>query len=150
MSLDLDALERTAQAATPGPWEVTPNGEVKRGVIPPDEIWKLGATGNRIRRDAAHIAAFNPQVALALVARVREAEALLDAVKDTNEHRLEMIKRATLAEAAIDGRDRTIAALMRGLRNELGAGVDHNSTLGAALRAGDVAAVLAALGESAT
>ena len=53
--LDLDALEATARAVnTPGPWEARCDG---------------------YKEDAEHIAAFDPPTVLALIARLREAEA---------------------------------------------------------------------------
>lgn len=93
MTIDLDALERIAQAATPGPWDI--EYEVEHYDYGPSERWPstlIGPRrnppgvlaekyGNRINEiaelrdeDAEHIAAFDPPTALALIARIREAE----------------------------------------------------------------------------
>jgi len=83
MKIDLDELERKARAATPGIWYqyeslvCGPNGanmdiaDCALGSEPDDaEEWSAALA------DAAHIAANNPPVTLALVARIRELEDL--------------------------------------------------------------------------
>lgn len=80
MTVDLDALEAAAKAATPGPWEA-------QRYCPADgsEAWRIFLRGHENPRtnsrdcywseaDAKHIAAASPTVVLKLVARVREAE----------------------------------------------------------------------------
>jgi hypothetical protein len=81
--LDLDAIEATARAATPGEWRVADwtgdhrvgveafHGAGRRPICVTDEL-----------ADAAHIAAANPATVLALVARIREFEAGLRAACD--------------------------------------------------------------------
>ena len=85
--LDLPSLAAIAKAATPGPWEYRPGIDPPGHVIAPH----LGEQGPRpfitaIDRaptisgwgrecDALHIATFSPDVALALLARIRELEA---------------------------------------------------------------------------
>lgn len=77
--IDLDALEATARAATPGPWwqgrEVRHESDLdvysERDVSDTSHdiathVWSTA--------DAEHIAAFDPTTVLALIARLREAE----------------------------------------------------------------------------
>ncbi len=77
--LDLDALERTAQAATPGPWVGFGYGpsdswvRITREDWPDDPVCEVGCNQSRRVADAAHIAAFNPTTALALIAELRAA-----------------------------------------------------------------------------
>ena len=90
MYMNLDGLEATARAATPGPWmgpRVTdqwPPGWV--GVYAADENGEpmpgdvVGVTGHvsdgaTAHQDAAYIAAVSPDVVLKLIAVVRAAEA---------------------------------------------------------------------------
>lgn len=77
--LNLDALEATARAATPGPWVVTLGAAWQVGTNAPD--WEMeevattgpdGSTGSE--DDAIHIATFDPPTVLALIARLREVE----------------------------------------------------------------------------
>ena len=87
-SIDLDGLRALAEKATPGPWEADGN-EVSQHWSRP-EPWKTvassevacmsycyGGSGRGIENeaDAEFIAAANPSTVLALVARVRAAEA---------------------------------------------------------------------------
>lgn len=80
--LDLDALEATARAATPGPWfarglddEPTVNHEFDTEGHGPG----YGAHVYPDKpEDAVFIAAFDPPTVLALIERVREAEAARD------------------------------------------------------------------------
>lgn len=82
---DLDELERLARAATPGPWK---NYSINPKVTPEHAIyseWLEGipeAQSSEIAtlltpKNAEFIAAANPEAVLALVARVREAEAVI-------------------------------------------------------------------------
>jgi hypothetical protein len=74
---DLDAIEARARAATPGPWLVRESDatvmhhEPRSGylTIAPVKSW------DRIPENAAHIAGMDPATTLALVKRVRDAEA---------------------------------------------------------------------------
>lgn len=113
--LDLDVLEATARAATPGPWEAGDVWVYTPPIYPDDRRLSdvLGmkfededrayAEHGRGLKNAAHIAAFDPSAALALIERVREAEAELLEVHANfavQEGRLrEAVARAEKAEA---------------------------------------------------
>lgn len=76
MTLDLDALEAAARAATPGPW-----GWDAR--LEPDVVRVAEAGGDfPPGPDARYIAAAHPAAVLALIARVRAAESQLSALRD--------------------------------------------------------------------
>lgn len=94
MTIDLDELERLAKAATPGPWHAFSQQK-------PWEIydcrWAVGSghmhalavldapqtsAALRVKADAQHIAAANPETVLALVERVRELEQGLKVIRD--------------------------------------------------------------------
>lgn len=83
--IDLDSLERAALTATPGPWECqipAMTGEWPTAKVKPLKIrGRLYGHPLLPIRDAAFIAAANPQVILELVARLRAAEALIDWAK---------------------------------------------------------------------
>lgn len=71
--IDIDDIEqkaRAAQESAPGPWDVADSG-----VHVIDMNFELCAT-TYARPDAAYIAAVSPDVALALIARLRKAEAV--------------------------------------------------------------------------
>ena len=90
MTLNLDDMEAVARAATPGKWS--------DGVWCGEESFEWAATGPRhkqiddgwheldpdskagqlAQKDAAHIAAFNPQTALALISALRTAREALE------------------------------------------------------------------------
>jgi len=81
IEIDLDALERAALAATPGPWHSPGMGEVhsvEHHVIV-DVCWPEhgvpvdDSVGNGTQEDADYIAAANPAVILELVRRLRAA-----------------------------------------------------------------------------
>ena len=93
--LDLDALRKIAEAATDGPWfrhdfsapEIAPSpvaADVTVSCDHPATITVAHMGGGlhgfksveQARKDAAHIAAFDPPTVLALIAKAREAEAL--------------------------------------------------------------------------
>lgn len=100
-SLDLDALEAVARAATPGPWEFC-----DAHVIPRVECGSADIAEEVANLDnAVHISVFDPSTVLALIGRVREAEAeLLEAHAHfaVQEGRLrEAVTRAESAEATI-------------------------------------------------
>lgn len=102
--IDLDELQRIAEAATRGPWRVE-SGSPKQDIgsvlttAPIDQNWAApGATViaishvfyPRLASDWAHIAASSPDVVLALIARIRELEAFArqlihDHVRDVDE-----------------------------------------------------------------
>lgn len=70
-----DELEQVARAATPGPWEANPYD----ARLVESKVDDLGSM--KRRRDGAFIAAFNPATALALLERVRKAEAVVTEAK---------------------------------------------------------------------
>lgn len=89
--IDLDALRRIALAATPGPWEADGNEVSQHRSCP--EPWHTvvgtevaclsccyGGTAEGVSRteDAGYIAAFDPPTVLALLDRLKAAEAALD------------------------------------------------------------------------
>lgn len=79
MNIDLDELDGLAQAATPGPWEVTHGGSVYSLHGDTDGgsceiLYDTFGPGD----DSAYIAAASPDVVRALIARVRAAEAERD------------------------------------------------------------------------
>lgn len=87
--LDLNSLERIAQAATPGPWTTfDEDGEAYSS--PPATgafLVEYGADAEQKMRDIRHIATFDPPTVLALIARVRHAEAAIDTTYSIlNEH----------------------------------------------------------------
>ena len=71
MTLDLDALESVARAATPGPWHQGAH-YIGAGGEPYDPEVFVGQAS--ILCDAEHIAAFDPPTVRALITRIREAE----------------------------------------------------------------------------
>lgn len=91
--LDLTALRKVAESATPGPWEAK-QGAVAPGkkVVGPRESNDLGRGpivlmqpifwDKRSAANAAHIAAFDPPTVLALLDRVEAAEATIERVED--------------------------------------------------------------------
>ncbi len=111
MILDLDALKFIAQAATPGPWksdvwnETDGYGWRATGPHHEDNIDPMGSEPGcpeerAAQRDAAHIAAFPPDVVLALIAKIERLRKLLrDATcpfDSTPESRAELRKREGL------------------------------------------------------
>lgn len=85
MTLDLDALEAIAREATPGPWEEGSNRPFSRdlqGIFASHEKrYVLKADFDQQPEnpaDANHIATFDPPTVLALITRVREAEAVIE------------------------------------------------------------------------
>ena len=78
MTLDLDALEAVARAATPGPWEAEPylytaDDDWVRVTSPSDgPLFNLAEGVEPV--NASHIATFDPPTVLALIAKLREAE----------------------------------------------------------------------------
>ena len=80
--LDLDALEATARAVnTPGPWEARCDGykEPSRVCHDSEAVIYLGYDywADFMGGDAEHIAAFDPPTVLTLIAKLREAEAVI-------------------------------------------------------------------------
>lgn len=86
MTLDLDAIEQSARAATPGPWEYVAFRHMQHDVFTPEDDRPLAEGAGTIHcwhaADARHIATANPSTVLALVARVRELEAAILALSD--------------------------------------------------------------------
>lgn len=84
MTLDLDALEKVAQEATPGPWrhEIEPYSGIEAVIVAADDLGLgpglevIATVGEAISADGEHIAAFNPETALALIAEVRKQKGL--------------------------------------------------------------------------
>ena len=84
----LDEIEATAKAATPGPW-VAEYGGGEEVVLPSDALSTLEAVCVtklfHRQADAKHIAGLSPDVALALVAEVRELRAKVERVREVHE-----------------------------------------------------------------
>ena len=84
----LDEIEAAAKAATPGPW-VAEYGGGEEVVLPSDALSTLEAVcvTKLLHRqaDAKHIAGLSPDVALALVAEVRELRAKVERVREVHE-----------------------------------------------------------------
>lgn len=83
--VDLDALEATARAATQGEWHYRPTvlGMVNTTVSVDDGTHvAYPSVCHALPSNATHIAAFDPPTALALIARLREAEAVIEATED--------------------------------------------------------------------
>lgn len=79
--VDLDALEATARAATQGEWHYRPTvlGMVNTTVSVDDGTHvAYPSVCHALPSNATHIAAFDPPTALALIARLREAEAAIE------------------------------------------------------------------------
>ena len=88
---DLNELRRIAEQATPGPWTHQPyggqnqNGDYTGGwLLDADGEWVVADVSDR---DGAHMAAFNPRTAIALLDRVEAAEQVLQRVRDTHRMR---------------------------------------------------------------
>ena len=64
MTIDLEALESLAKAATPGPWNIVRDPDGYTHYIGPSLV-------TQVRDDAAYIAAVSPDVVFELVAEVR-------------------------------------------------------------------------------
>lgn len=91
MTLDLDALEATAKAATPGPWrwdeDFGENGDTGLALTNDARAEVVGAYNWHCcsfrddptveDNDAEHIAAFDPPTVLELIAKLREAREVL-------------------------------------------------------------------------
>ena len=75
--LDLEQLEKVAQEATDGPWKLLGGGEY----VTPIGVMVAPDDGGVSPEDAVYIATFDPPTALALVARLREAEAKVERVE---------------------------------------------------------------------
>ena len=82
--LDLDALEAVARAATPGPWTYKPTilGLPNTTVMAGDDQLGYIGVGHFLAPNATHIAAFDPPTVLALIAKLREAEAVIENTKE--------------------------------------------------------------------
>lgn len=76
MSLDLDKLESVARDATPGPWVVEPyNTHDLYGVISTNSLipghHRYDLTDDLTKPNAIHIATFNPETVLQMIAELR-------------------------------------------------------------------------------
>jgi hypothetical protein len=89
----LDRLEEVAKAATPGEWEL----HGREVLIPISAGWASAFGGSR--ENAAHIAAFSPDVALAVIAVCRAAKDV-DALHEG--HCLPVVKALREALAALE------------------------------------------------
>ncbi|MEJ6554048.1 hypothetical protein PQI51_03295 [Microbacterium esteraromaticum] len=106
-TIDLDALERIARAVeTPGPWETRCEGykEPTRVCHDSEYVIYLGYdfAADLGAQDAEHIAAFDPPTVLALIARVRELEAI---VNDGGNQAAKYWTRLTAAEREMHARE---------------------------------------------
>lgn len=97
MTLDLDALEAVARAATPGPWHQGAH-YIGAGGEPYDPDAVVGQAS--ILCDAEHIATFDPPTVRALITRLREAE----------RHNVQLLREAVKREARVRGAEAVIAA----------------------------------------
>lgn len=86
MTLNLDDLEATAKAATPGPWSINWETDEYHAGMP--DKWALSINGpeasdfaDLAAADAEHMATFDPPTVLALIAKLREAEAVTEKVR---------------------------------------------------------------------
>ena len=81
--LDLDALEAVARAATPGPWTYKPTilGLPNTTVMAGDDQLGYMGVGHFLAPNATHVATFDPPTVLALIAKLREAEAVIAAAR---------------------------------------------------------------------
>lgn len=77
--LDLTALRKIAEAATPGPWEAKPylygvddDGRIR--VTSPSDSGSYNLAESVLPNEAKHIATFDPQTVLALPDRIEQAE----------------------------------------------------------------------------
>lgn len=112
--LDLDALEATARAATPGPWVACdpqpflPGAQIRLYGPGWSPIRIEDSSGRYVRptADAQYIAAANPTTTLALIARIRDTEEAADgeaaAHNDTISAWREAVDKLRDAEATID------------------------------------------------
>lgn len=96
MTLDLDALEAVARAATPGPWHQGAH-YIGAGGEPHDPEAVVGQAP--ILCDAEHIAAFDPPTVRALITRLREAE----------RHNVQLLREAVKREGRVRRAEGAIA-----------------------------------------
>lgn len=75
MTIDLDAIESAAKAATPGPWNIVRDPDGYTHYIGPSLV-------TQVRDDADYIAAANPAVVLELVTELRAKNKLLEEIFD--------------------------------------------------------------------
>jgi hypothetical protein len=127
--LDLPALEATARAATPGPWDVDDDGD--RSSIETSDGFAVASMAEHksmhtIRahgrsdsiEDARHIAAFSPSVALALLAQLRAAQAETELLRTDGRKLVGMLERISVAlneagwpSSALGVEDRAVSAI---------------------------------------
>ena len=101
MTLDLDALEAVARAATPGPWTYKPTilGLPNTTVMAGDDQLGYICVGHFLAPNATHIAAFDPPTVLALITRIREAE----------RHNVQLLREAVKREGRVRRAEGAIA-----------------------------------------
>jgi len=82
-TLDLDALEAIAAAATPGPWQPYASQPEVSVMCSGKVLASIEVRNGFGWRDMEHIAAFSPTTAKALIARVRELEGQIEMLRTT-------------------------------------------------------------------
>ncbi|RKS19671.1 Ead/Ea22-like protein [Arthrobacter sp. AG1021] len=86
MTINLDTLRKTAEAATPGPWDLysTQDYEVFCAANFTDSNYDPPAVtyGSDRSEDAEFIATFNPETVLALLSRLEQAEQAVQRVRE--------------------------------------------------------------------
>ena len=85
MTLNLEDLEAVARAATPGPWTYKPTilGLPNTTVMAGDDQMGYMGVGHFLAPNATHVATFDPPTVLALIAKLREAEAVIEAARES-------------------------------------------------------------------
>lgn len=91
MTLNLDAMRKIAEAATPGPWIIDSLESGEHGVFIEDgnpDYLKLGCASaivasHLVGKNADYLEAFDPETVLALITRLEQAERELVAAKST-------------------------------------------------------------------
>ena len=97
MTVDLEALEQAAKAASAGPWAWSPSGDALCAAADQLVLWSSSNTDEEFDEnfettvtasisDRAHIAGADPSTVLALIARIRELETALTAAADAIDH----------------------------------------------------------------
>ena len=73
---EMQELRRLAEGATPGPWKAALNGTDESGWVQDanSDSMTVGYEGEMAAKDVRYIAAANPAVVLALIARIEELE----------------------------------------------------------------------------
>ena len=104
MSDNLDTLRKTAEAATPGPWEASDRGIGYEVHDASGYELNSGMRETFTESDATHIATFDPSTVLALLSRLEQAEQAVQRVRDaTNQPWVSSISAKRLVRRALDG-----------------------------------------------